>query len=190
MATLLPFSTSGGSSSLILPAFTVASPTIWRIACFIEAGVALAGRTASAKPAPAAAARNWRRLAVAVDALISVFQRLQIGYDVLDLPGRQHRLAAIILRHAGQAVDPIIRRHDGSRIEAGGVNQPEPQLALRPAGAGALQARRQVALEALLRKRAGVAQQARALAPDYDGAAALGIARRAGQRLRNGVADH
>src|SRR3954471_3226582 len=168
MATLLPFSTSGGSSSLTLPAFTVASPTIWRIACFIEAGVASAGRTASARPTPPAAARNWRRVAVAVDALISVFQRLQIRHHILDLLGRQHRLAAIILRHAGQTVDPVIRRHDGSRIEAGGVNQPEPQLALRPSGAGALQARRKVALEALLRKRTGVAQQTGALAFDHD----------------------
>src|SRR5438128_1870014 len=112
IATLLPFSTSGGRSSLILPGFTRASPTIWRIACFIDAGVASAGRTASTRPTPAAA-RNWRRVAAAVDALMSVFQRLQVGHHVLDLLRRQRRLAAIILRHAGQAVDPVIRRHDG-----------------------------------------------------------------------------
>src|SRR3954464_2060814 len=141
MATLLRFSTGGGRSGLTLPGFTFASPTIWRIACFIDAGVASAGRTTSARPTPPVAARNWRRVVVVVDALMSIFQRLQIRHDVLDLLRRQHRLAAIILRHAGQAVDPVIRRHDGSRIEAGGVNQPEPQFALRPARAGALQGR-------------------------------------------------
>src|SRR5260221_8646622 len=106
MATLLPFSTSGGRSSLILPRLTAASPTIWRIACFIDAGVAFAGRTESARPTPATVARNWRRVAVAVGALMSVFQRLQICHHVLDLLRRQHRLSAIILRHPGQAVHP------------------------------------------------------------------------------------
>ncbi len=51
------------------------------------------------------------------------------------------------------------------------------------------QAGREVALEALLGEWAGVAKQAGALALDHDGAAALRVARRAGQRLRDGVAD-
>ena len=38
IATVLPFSTSGGRSSLILPGLTAASPTTWRMADFIVFG--------------------------------------------------------------------------------------------------------------------------------------------------------
>ena len=70
------------------------------------------------------------------------------GFDVTR---RRFQLPA--LRDAVQSVDPIIRRHDGSRIEAGRVHQPKPQLALRPARAGPFEVGRQVALETLLGER-------------------------------------
>src|SRR5207244_13201689 len=63
-----------------------------------------------------------------------------------------------------------------------------PQLALGEARAGALEVGRQIALETLLGKRSGVAEQAQ---PDssirHDGAAADGIALRFGERLRQRI---
>src|SRR5438552_4054102 len=105
MVTELPFSTSGGSSSLIRPGLTADAPTTWRIADFIVSGVARAGRTISAAPA---AARKVRRFACAS---ISVLKRRQVGHHVLDLLGGEYRFATIVRGHADQAVDPIIGRH-------------------------------------------------------------------------------
>ncbi len=73
-------------------------------------------------------------------------------------------------------VDAIIGRHDGCGIEARGIDQPQPQLAFRPAAAGACKVRREVALEPLFRKRAAVAQDAGAAALDHERAAARRIA--------------
>ena len=85
-------------------------------------------------------------------------------------------------RHAGadaiEAVDAIVGRHDGRGIEAAGIHQPQPQLALRPAAAGAGKIGRKVALELLFGKRAAVAEDAGAGALDHQRAAARGIAAR------------
>ena len=62
----------------------------------------------------------------------------------------------------GQAVDAIIGRHDRRGIEAGGIDQPKPQLTLGPAAAGARKAGRQIALELLFGKWAAVAEDASA----------------------------
>src|SRR5580700_8705206 len=64
--TELPFSTSGGRSSLTLPFLTGASPMTARTASFIISGVAAAGLIESRNSAPApasapAALRIWRR---------------------------------------------------------------------------------------------------------------------------------
>ena len=60
--TALPFSISGGTSIFTLPFLTGASPTTFRIAARIDAGVAEAGLTASESPAaPASAAVSTRK---------------------------------------------------------------------------------------------------------------------------------
>ena len=65
-----------------------------------------------------------------------------------------------------ESVDAIIRRHDGRGIEAAGIDQPQPQLARRPAAAGAGEIGREVALEPFLRKRPAVAENAGRAAVD------------------------
>src|SRR4029077_14387894 len=52
IGTVLPFSTSGGTSSLILPVFTGAPPVTLRIADASDAGVASAGRSGTIGTAP------------------------------------------------------------------------------------------------------------------------------------------
>ena len=73
-------------------------------------------------------------------------------------------------------VGPIIGRHDRVWIETRAVDDAQAELARRPARAGAGEARRQGALEALLGDRAAVAQQAK---PD----AAVGDDRPATRRI-------
>src|SRR3977135_283784 len=65
IGTVLPFSTSGGMSSLTLPVCTTAEPTTFRIALASIAGVASAGRrvTVSIAALPVRA-RNCRRVAL------------------------------------------------------------------------------------------------------------------------------
>src|ERR1700733_5244977 len=101
LGTVLPFSTSGGMSSLTLPVFTTAAPTTFWIADANMAGVASAGRevTKLKAAAPPARPRNWRRVELSgsrmVSSLFILFtQRHQIGHDILDLFRRQDRLAA------------------------------------------------------------------------------------------------
>src|SRR3981081_140264 len=61
-ATVLPFSTSGGTSIVTLPLPPDASPTTWRIARRIDSGVAAAGSTLiSAAPRPARPASSMSR---------------------------------------------------------------------------------------------------------------------------------
>src|SRR5262249_40072823 len=61
-ATVLPFSTSAGTSILTLPVRTGDSPTTWRIARFIESGVAAAGSILiSVAPIPAMLASSMSR---------------------------------------------------------------------------------------------------------------------------------
>ena len=74
-------------------------------------------------------------------------------------------------------------------IEAGRIHQPQPQLSLRPAAAGTGEVGRQIALELLFGKWAAMAEDASAGPLDHERAAARAVARRAGQRFRNGVAD-
>src|SRR5580692_5918659 len=64
IGTVLPFSTSGGMSSLTLPVCTTAEPTTFRIALASIAGVASAGRSVTASIAALPVrARNCRRVA-------------------------------------------------------------------------------------------------------------------------------
>ena len=60
IGTVLPFSTSGGISSLTLPVRTLASPTMLRIAADCIAGVAATGRTMTITAAPPVRLRNVR----------------------------------------------------------------------------------------------------------------------------------
>ena len=116
-------------------------------------------------------------------------KRYEIRHDILDLFGRQDRLAAPRRPDAIEAVDAVIGRHDGRGIEAGRIHQPEPKLALGPAAAGTGKVRRQVALEFLFGKWAAVAEDASAGTFDDEGAPARHVAGRARERLRNGIAD-
>ena len=101
IGTVLPFSTSGGMSSLTLPVCTAASPMTLRIAAASIAGVASAGRMVTIGTAPSTAAprrgrRNWRRVdsAGSVHRHFLFAQRDEIRHHVLDLLGGQDRLAA------------------------------------------------------------------------------------------------
>src|SRR6516225_8828620 len=137
IGTVLPFSTSGGMSSLILPLRTGASPTTLRIAEVSIAGVAFAWRdvmtgSAPATAAPPARCRTLRRVVcdiwrIGIDVVL-VAKRRKIGHDVLDLLRRQDRLAAPIRPDAHKAIQTIIGGHDRGRIEMSGVHQAQPQL--------------------------------------------------------------
>ena len=76
----------------------------------------------------------------------------------------------------------------GSWAKVSGVDQPKPELAFRPAAAGAGQAWRKVTLEFLLRERTEMTQNTGVLAVDDNGAATLWIPGASGQRCRNGIA--
>src|SRR5262249_7638630 len=127
IGTVLPFSTSGGISSLTLPVCTSASPTTLRMADASIAGVASAGRTVTIGIVPHSAAlparpRKRRRVDGAKSCMqvltLLVAQCCKIGHDILDLFRRQDRPVAPARAHAIEAVDTIIGRHDGRRIEA------------------------------------------------------------------------
>src|SRR5947209_8733050 len=96
--TVLPFSTSGGTSSLTLPLRTTAAPTTSRMALASIAGVASAGRSVTPSTAALPAmARNRRRLESSGSRITSpdlLAQRREIRHDVFDLFRRQDRLAA------------------------------------------------------------------------------------------------
>src|SRR6516162_3365400 len=194
--TVLPFSTIGGNSSFTLPRSIVASPTSARIASSIAAGVAAAGRANGARLKPAAVSSTRRRVGGSGDrwsikrpSLIA--QRRQEGYHILDLFGRQDRLAGPGAADAGEALYPVIGWHDRARVEASRVDEPQPQLTRRPTRTRSGQIRCEGPLKPLLGKGTGVAQETGAEAPvQYDRPAARGIACRSGQRIRNGVADN
>src|ERR1700733_9644414 len=115
IGTVLPFSTSGGISSLTLPVCTTAAPTTLRMAVASIAGVASAGRsvtigTAPITAAPLARPRKWRRVecsGIRIAGPIFLFtQACKIRHDILDLFRRQDRLAAPCRPDAHQSVDP------------------------------------------------------------------------------------
>ena len=96
--------------------------------------------------------------------------------------------------HAGptrtRPVDAVVGRHDGLRVEPPAVDDPQPQLAFGQSVADAGEVGRELALEALLREGAGMAEQAQADAPiDDDRATRFRASRRAGERIGDGVAD-
>src|SRR5579864_6563911 len=135
-------------SSFTLPACTLAPPVTVRMAPAIVSGVASTGRTLMARGSapitavPPARPRKRRRVEVARPCIprfpsCLFAQRRQIGHNILNLIGRQDRLVAESLRHALEPVHAVIRRHDGPGVEAGGIDQPEPELALRPTAASA-----------------------------------------------------
>src|SRR5262249_25748159 len=196
--TVLPFSTSAGTSIVTLPFLTGASPTTLRIAACIDSGVACAGATiTAAAPAASPPISTSRRvvalmsLAIAISGpgLVLVPQRGQERDHVLDLLRAQYRLAAERLRHPVHALDHIIGRHDGVRVQLPGIDQPQPQLAFRPTRTRPLEVRRHISLEPLRRKRAGMTQQAKPdLAVEHDRASARRAALLAGERGRNGAA--
>src|SRR5580693_8839139 len=92
IGTVLPFSTSGGTSSLTLPVCTVAAPTTFLIAAAMVSGVASAVRRLTTGTTPMAAAlparpRNRRRveacdLRIVCRAFLFA-QRCQIRHDIL-----------------------------------------------------------------------------------------------------------
>src|SRR5689334_16766513 len=86
---------------------------------------------------------------------------------VLDLFRGEDRLAAHLRRDARQALGAIVRRHDRLRIGARGIDEPLADLSLGEAS-GASQVGREVALEALLRKRPAMTEQAEADLPARD----------------------
>src|SRR4030095_10119014 len=116
-------------------------------------------------------------------------QRHEIRHDILDLFRRQDRLAAPWRADAIKAVGAVIVRHDGRRVEAGGVNEAEPDLAVRGAAAGTGKVGRQVALEFLFGKWAAVAEDASAGTFDDEGAASRCVAAPLMERFREGVDD-
>src|ERR1035437_1000300 len=199
IGTVLPFSTSGGTSSLTLPVRTTAAPTTFRMAAARGAGVAAAGcsvtmGTAPSTAAPPARPRNWRRvysscLRTAGPAFLFA-ERCEIRHHILDLPGRQDRLAAPCRADAIEAVHAIVGRHDRRGVEAGCVDQPKPELALGPAAAGAGEARCEIALKFRFRKWSAVAKDAGAGAIKHKRASSRRVAWLARQRVRNGVANH
>src|ERR1700722_16632645 len=114
--TVLPFSTSGGTSSFTLPAWMTAPPVTSRMAAAIISGVACAGSavrigTTVAIAMPAVPARNWRRIA-SVSLIIfmwgSFAQSHQISHDILDLFGGQDGFAAPRDANALQSIGAII----------------------------------------------------------------------------------
>src|SRR5580700_8149558 len=198
IGTVLPFSTNGGMSSLTLPVRTSAVPVTLRMAEASIAGVAWSGRTVTTGIAPATAMppakpRNWRRVdgvGLRIDLCASlVAQRCKVSHDILDLFRRQDRLSLPVPADALESVRAIIGRHDRCWIEARRVHQPQPELGVGRAAAGAGEIGREVALEPGFWKRPGVAENAGAGAVQHQRAAARGIARRTCQRLRNAVAD-
>src|SRR5215468_1031575 len=121
IGTVLPFSTSGGISSLTLPVRTGASPTTLRIAEESIAGVAFTGRNVTIGTAPAAAApparcMNCRRVVLASPriaiAVVLIPKGCKISHDIFDLFRRENRLAAPVSANARKAIDTIIGRHD------------------------------------------------------------------------------
>ena len=116
-------------------------------------------------------------------------QAYKIHHDILDLFGRQDRLAAPRRPDAIEAVRAVIGRHDGRGIETRRVHQPEPKLALGPPAAGTGKAGRQVALEFLFGKWAAVAEDASAGTFDDEGATARCVSARIRERFRNGIVD-
>src|SRR5690242_2557023 len=178
--TVLPFSTIDGTSSLTLPGSSGASPTNSRIAAAIVSSVAPATGASAATPIPAAVNRSSRRVGQRLPSpppkaerenlsdtgrmtpggSLSVAQGQQERHGILDLLGSQDRLAAPCLADPTEPVYPVIRRHDRVGLEVGGVDETQPQLALRITHGCAGQIRGERALEVLLRKWAGMTQQA------------------------------
>ena len=202
--TALPLSISSAISNVTLPVCSSAPPVKSLMASVIDAGVATAGRTirtsgvatpGKEEPAPRPARDLAGRKSLA--ALRSLHrgdlaQRQQPGDHVLDLLRVEDRLALEGGTDTRQPIDLEVRRHDGLRVEAAGIGDAQAQLRSGRASAGAGKVGREIALEALLRYRRRMAEQAKAdLAVGDDGAAARGIAwHRAGQDAGNAaVAD-
>ena len=135
--TALPFSDSGGSSSFTLPALTGAGPPPcgWPPASPRASRARARPRSPPPSPTPAATPPAAAQELAARGAIVSIqsFSVIKKGHHVLDLLGAQDRLAAKGRRHAHQPLGPIIRRHDRRRVDPAGIDDPQPQLALRPA---------------------------------------------------------
>src|SRR5689334_6788115 len=106
---------------------------------------------------------------------------------VLDLFRGEDRLAAHLRRDARQALGAIVRRHDRLRIGARGIDEPLADLPLGQLRS-ASQVWGEIALEALFRKRAAVAEQAKPDLPACDDRPPPDrIALRPGERVRDRV---
>src|ERR1700694_5904843 len=162
------------------------------------AGVASAGRsvtmgTVTITAALPARPRNWRRveffgLCIAGSAFLFA-QRCEIRHDILDLLGRQDRLAPPCGTNPHHPLDTIIGRHDRRGIEAGRVDQPKSKLAFGPTAAGASETGREITLKFLFRKWSAVTKDASAGAINYKRGASRRITWHACQRFQNSIAD-
>src|SRR5579871_6720948 len=89
--------------------------------------------------------------------LRSIAQGHQKRDHVFDLFRGEHGLATKRGRHALESILPVIGRHDGIRIEAARVHDPQSQLAFGIAQSGTFEIRANGALEFLLGQRRGMA---------------------------------
>src|SRR5499427_4199085 len=196
---VLPFSTSGGMSSVTLPLRTGASPITRWIAAFIISGVASARRARSgAVPnavTPAIPTRTVRRVMwdslSFVIASSSVPQGHRKRHNVFDLLRRQHRLATKRRCNPFKSIQAVIGRHDRIGVKYARIHDPQPQLAFGVTRPGTFEIGPDGALEFLLRQRCRMTKQAQpGLPARHNGFSAYRIARGAGQRSGDGIADH
>src|SRR5688572_20194142 len=114
----------------------------------------------------------------------------KMGDHILDLLGGEQGLTFERRGHACKTFDSVIRRHYRLRVEAARIDDAQPQLSLRPARSGSLEAGRKRALKAFFRVWPAVAEQAKpGLTVNDNGAPAFRVAVRSGERIRDRVPD-
>ena len=133
---------------------------------------------AATLPVLAAGAVCWRRRASSVEVLLISRPR----HGDVSLPKGKIDL--------GESLDAVEGRHNRRRVQHCRIYDSQPELAFRPAGPGAREVRSEVALEFLLRKRAGMTKEASALAADHDCPPSRRVATRSRQRDWDRVAEN
>src|SRR5215831_21389290 len=173
---VLPFSTSGGMSSVAL-------------ARRARSG-AVPNAVTPAIPTRTVRRVMWDSLSFVI-ASSSVPQGHQKRHNVFDLLRRKHRLAAKRRCNPFKSVQAVIGRHNRIRIKYARIDDPQPQLAFRVAQPDTFEIRPDSALEFLLRQRCRVTQQAQPCLPaHHNGFSAHRIARDTGKGGWDSVADY